>query len=1024
MYRRIHGSILAGFIVLSGFNLFAENTALNDDPSKRDSADLHIENGAFMRDGQYEFFTGPFCSWAENVSYDRRGPWSKNRAYGELIDRNIMADFGFNTYQPINFVTYFIMKKYYPEMLQKDHQDYYSNAENIAAGVLKRMSPAPIFMDYSDIALYLGIGRKAKGVIPDAYFQKNGWWDNFFPFDPSYPQSMELYKTMYEEATKFVLDHGGNPVVYELLNEPFYNSFSPENMTLFKSWLKQKYITVGSANEIWGSSYSSFEDAAAKVETIQDNDPGLWYDWMYFQSELLAGYLKDFKGFILNVDNRKTPKYFTYQPQHQMPSMAYNTAFNYTFYDFMDVVGVEYTGLHLGMGTEHSFDGSNMMEAGYAARNDTFLFGAALAKAYSKGRPIVDFEMRCCRYENGKRVTSWDDDLESALWSQTMHGFSGSILYTWGSRGQEWKTYEEAKASALSAPYKEACLLNPYNYTEKALFGLRRFRDSIEKLKDIVMPCPRVVGKVGVLYLDHQSWQLAGRESTEYMYSQQSLRDIQMPFDFIVAEFCKNDQDIKYPLLICPELEYVSGETKAILKSYVKNGGTLVVFPGAFSHNEYGRPADGRDITGVEMTPLAKEQAGEIILNNEKNIGLYAQKAAATPITAKAYALFKSGEPAIYVNTLGKGKVYSLLFSKGKENLGAVYDAICESENVQRDFFIAERDSGKLDNSVTLDVINRGDTQFLHAFNWTYCTKAGRLYARNLPAGPVYVYDAVTWKSILSPSGKETWTPEEVKDGIDILLPRQTRALYLISKKKSPYTDGQITEAEITALAEKESGADTAYLKELAEGSGARKQKETEQRTFRGVDPKCAFFVDLRKYANMGFEDDVPHDGKGGWTDQGKANDMCYIPTGKQTFYGVPYDIIDPAKNNGRSAVILKGGDSISFPQEVRGITVEKKAAALFFLHGAGWVRKAPLFEYRINYEDSSSKTLQILPGKGAADWWKPRDESITDPACRIAWIGNNLSSEVGLYTYKWENPKPDLKIKSIDIISYGTTIP
>ncbi|HBC87075.1 MAG TPA: hypothetical protein DCZ94_08985 [Lentisphaeria bacterium] len=76
--------------------------------------------------------------------------------------------------------------------------------------------------------------------------------------------------------------------------------------------------------------------------------------------------------------------------------------------------------------------------------------------------------------------------------------------------------------------------------------------------------------------------------------------------------------------------------------------------------------------------------------------------------------------------------------------------------------------------------------------------------------------------------------------------------------------------------------------------------------------------IDLKKYANMGFKDDVPDDGKGGWTDQGPANDLSCMKPGLITLCSVPFKIIDPDSNNGKACMVFAGPSRDYFIKEAR----------------------------------------------------------------------------------------------------------
>jgi hypothetical protein len=50
----------------------------------------------------------------------------------------------------------------------------------------------------------------------------------------------------------------------------------------------------------------------------------------------------------------------------------------------------------------------------------------------------------------------------------------------------------------------------------------------------------------------------------------------------------------------------------------------------------------------------------------------------------------------------------------------------------------------------------------------------------------------------------------------------------------------------------------------------------------------------LAGVANMGFADDRPGDGTGGWSDQGWANSFAEFEVARREFGGVPFAITDP----------------------------------------------------------------------------------------------------------------------------------
>ncbi|MCE5198898.1 MAG: glycoside hydrolase family 2 TIM barrel-domain containing protein [Armatimonadota bacterium] len=178
--------------------------------------------------------------------------------------------------------------------------------------------------------------------------------------------------------------------------------------------------------------------------------------------------------------------------------------------------------------------------------------------------------------------------------------------------------------------------------------------------------------------------------------------------------------------------------------------------------------------------------------------------------------------------------------------------------------------------------------------------------------------------------------------------------------------------------------------------------------------------INLRPYANKGFSDEVSGDQKGGWTDQGD-NDFRMIPLGERMVNGVPFEIIDPAKNGGKSCLILKGPFRTYFPGKINGIRVDANLQQLFFLHALAWGGGdgRQVGEYRVNYDDGTFEIVALKDGINVADWYNPGD-------LKEALVGitakHRSGADVGLWVLAWDNPNPSKRIISIDFSSDGNS--
>ena len=195
------------------------------------------------------------------------------------------------------------------------------------------------------------------------------------------------------------------------------------------------------------------------------------------------------------------------------------------------------------------------------------------------------------------------------------------------------------------------------------------------------------------------------------------------------------------------------------------------------------------------------------------------------------------------------------------------------------------------------------------------------------------------------------------------------------------------------------------------------------------------FPVDLAKFANMGYVDEVAEDGQGGGLDQGPF-DLCFFLTNhtervngtgepvaaepfpeNTRFFGVPFQLTAPKKNDGKAMIALRATDrALKLPDKVVGVPVGRKADKLWFIHAANYVpaKGTVIGKYLVHYEDGTVVEFPLRSGIEINDWSVP----VKPEKARICWTGNNrVASSVGLFLAEWSNPFPARSIQSIDIV-------
>ncbi len=179
--------------------------------------------------------------------------------------------------------------------------------------------------------------------------------------------------------------------------------------------------------------------------------------------------------------------------------------------------------------------------------------------------------------------------------------------------------------------------------------------------------------------------------------------------------------------------------------------------------------------------------------------------------------------------------------------------------------------------------------------------------------------------------------------------------------------------------------------------------------------------VDLSKQANQ-FRNER------GWFGDPKLT-FAALPTGKQEFAGVSYDVYDFATSPVPTVVMLGGtGIPNNLKGEVKGIPVHRKADALFFLQAARIDgrrndqeirRKTPveIARYVVHFADGQDETIPILAEIDVEDYRQRAPAAL--PGAQVAWTrpfeGTDLSAVA--YAKQWDNPRPAVEIRTIDLV-------
>ena len=609
------------------------------------------------------------------------------------------------------------------------------------------------------------------------------------------PEAFDYYASNWRFVAKLLAPY---PVFHhELINEVQYSSYWADNLVRFQDRMADKYETIAAANKAWGAEYKSFEEVIPPITMSggfywtpepKGRPQRLFADWNAFMAEH-AGQM--FAKLRAEAAKYTTDTSFIFQSpfirgdRQVIPSIKAAAE---------DVYGQE-AFFHPHPQGE---PGKERWAVVLALMDQQFMND--LARNAAPDKPIINLEAPFSPNPRGaarryglKRNEDYKGPagpnfMRMFFWHQLAHGVSGSVV-----------SYFYVNESSWPAGSGNS-VWDPKVMTRDAVREIPRVAAEIRDLATVVVPRPRIRGKLAVLY----SYETAGERRPD---SHKSMIEgyaaavlTRTPVDVITERDILNEGVNKYPVCFLNYAVRFPKPALGNLRKYVEAGGTLVVGPGSLLYDERAERLDVEPLLGVERTkPLEIDSESPVAVD----LGSMGVSRALTspsrtlvesplgwrlePTTAKGIGTSAAGPP-IAVRKLGKGRVYTIGPSLDGLTMRRILSWICREANVTPPVDVEFADGIDADYVEThlLGAAAQG-RYVVYALNFGGGPRQVRLKPTDLTEGDKkFFVRRVRSGQYLAPDGskaRSAWSGSQLARGIPSWLAAQDPELFLLERQ-------------------------------------------------------------------------------------------------------------------------------------------------------------------------------------------------------------------------------------------------
>jgi beta-galactosidase GanA len=354
-------------------------------------------------------------------------------------------------------------------------------------------------------------------------------------------------------------DH--NHLVQNMGFEYFYNCYCHYTREMWSAWLRHKYGNIQAVNRAWQTKYAGFSDVPMLHPEEARSHRALWYDWSSFN---LYRFLQQLRW--TRDEIRKT------QPSVPLTVGSPYYAFSPRFWTAVDEEALADSGIT-----------AVELEENY--RLDTLMPEYLHALAGSK--PVADFEYH---------------GVVNELLPSFLHGDAAISMWWWNDH-KHWTPHEPINEWPSSFPQSYTIPLSDIAESMRVALDVRRLSPEIIALANAPRPVVLLYSKTSML--QHLPEESRDTGTFPYLFSLGELYKSSQSAGVYVGlttekKILHGDLS-RRKLLVLPAAKFVPPVVTRRIISWVRDGGTLLVWPDSLLADEYAKPTNTMESLGLHL---------------------------------------------------------------------------------------------------------------------------------------------------------------------------------------------------------------------------------------------------------------------------------------------------------------------------------------------------------------------------------------------------------------------------------------
>ncbi|WP_083631354.1 T9SS type A sorting domain-containing protein [Labilibacter marinus] len=422
-----------------------------------------------------------------------------------------------------------------------------------------------------------------------AEWAKTKWPDiqiggrHYGKFDVDHAGSQKMYALLYENYVPLL---AGKPVTklgYQLWNEPSFftaadswNNADGDGVCVsdstkkhFREWLSKKHQSISDLNQLWGTSFASFDDVKITLPMPNANQgKPIWYDWMTFNNYRITRWFTFMRDEIQKYDPEARVHI------KLMPWCFGENAKDHglDFEALTELSGM--SGCDAGMQYLHSWK-ATPWKSRYSLYWRDAIMTFDFFKSVQPTHLITDTENHFLMNTGFTEQELNQDYVRMAYWLGTMHGLTSASTWVWTRNADGSMKRAPGQSNMTDISHQPQALFN----ITSTYMDMNAHSEELLKMQELKKPVRVFYSKTSSLndevYMD------------KVFATYESVFFEGVPIGFVTEDIFKKGVDWEF--VIINNTEFVTQAELDAIQTYLNNGGTVVLDSKSLKKDEYGR---------------------------------------------------------------------------------------------------------------------------------------------------------------------------------------------------------------------------------------------------------------------------------------------------------------------------------------------------------------------------------------------------------------------------------------------------